>query len=145
MMAQFVISVGVLIFIKLLFRPSYFDLSDIEKVTVGGSFKGKNFLNKMLDPPAEEVETREEISVREEYDRVYLDVNDPVLKDTGKGKALKIVNSGGWKDTVMWSPWGNEGMGYKNFMCVESVAFNKVELVCYDEWSAGLRLVPTKL
>lgn len=124
---------------------SYFDLSDIEKVTVGGSFKGKTFLNKMLDPPMEEVETRDEITVSEEYDRVYMDVNDPVLKDMGKGKALKIVNSGGWKDTVMWSPWGNEGMGYKNFMCVESVAFRKVELVCYDEWSAGLKLVPTKI
>ena len=35
-----------------------------------------------------------------------------VLKDSGKGKALKIVNSGGWKDTVLWSPYGDEGMGF---------------------------------
>ena len=43
-------------------------------------------------------------------------IKDCVLKDSGKGKALKIVNGGGWKDTVVWSPYGNEGMGYKNFM-----------------------------
>ena len=40
-------------------------------------------------------------------------VNDCVLKDSGKKKALKIKNGGGWKDTVVWSPYGNEGMGYK--------------------------------
>lgn len=112
---------------------------------MGGSFKGKKFLNKMLDPPAEEVETRDELSVREEYDRVYMGVNDAVLKDSGKGKQLGVVNGGGWKDTVLWSPWGNEGMGYKNFMCVESAAFEPVNLVCFDTWSATLKLVPTKL
>jgi len=124
---------------------SYFDLSDISDVSVGGSFKGAKFLNKMLDPPAEEVETRDELTVSEEYDRVYMGVNDCVLKDSGKKKALKIVNSGGWKDTVVWSPYGNEGMGYKNFMCVESVAFDNVNLEGGKSWSAQLNLVPTKL
>ena len=84
---------------------SYFDLSDISDVSVGGSFKGSTFLNKMKDPPAEETEEREALVVAEEYDRVYKGVNDCVLKDSGKGKALKIVNSGGWKvggDGVWW-------------------------------------------
>ena len=114
-------------------------------MSVAGSFKGATFLNKMLDPPADEVETREELSVAEEYDRVYMGVNDCELKDQGKGKALKIVNGGGWKDTVVWSPYGNEGMGYKNFMCVESVAFEKVPLEGGKKWSATLKLVPTEL
>ena len=65
-------------------------------MSVGGSFKGATFLNKMLDPPAEEVEEREELTVGEEYDRVYKGVSDCVLKDSGKKKALKIANSGGW-------------------------------------------------
>mmetsp|Transcript_16808 Transcript_16808/g.34235 ORF Transcript_16808/g.34235 Transcript_16808/m.34235 type:complete len:310 (+) Transcript_16808:33-962(+) len=124
---------------------SYFDLSDIKDVSVAGSFKGAEFLNKMLDPPATQVEDRSELLVAEEYDRVYMGVNDCVLKDSGKGKALKIVNGGGWKDTVVWSPYGNEGMGYKNFMCIESVAFDKVALAGGKEWSATLSLVPTKL
>lgn len=31
------------------------------------------------------------------------------------------MNEAGWEDTVIWSPYGNEGMGYNNFVCVESV------------------------
>ena len=40
-----------------------------------------------------------EITIAEEYDRVYHGLNDPVLRDAGKGKQLKIVNASGWKDT----------------------------------------------
>jgi glucose-6-phosphate 1-epimerase len=46
---------------------------------------------------------------------------------------------------VVWSPYGNEGMGYKNFMCVESVAFDSVTLADGKSWSADLSLVPTAL
>ncbi len=31
------------------------------------------------------------------------------------------MNEAGWEDTVLWNPYGNEGMGYNNFVCVESV------------------------
>ncbi|KAH8058686.1 glucose-6-phosphate 1-epimerase [Aureococcus anophagefferens] len=107
---------------------SYFDVSDINATSIAGSFKGKTFLDKMQDPPKETKETRDVITVGEEYDRVYKGSNDPVLKDKGKGKALTIDNKAGWKDTVLWSPYGDEGMGYKNFLCVESVAFDPVSL-----------------
>ena len=53
---------------------SYFDLSDISQASVSGSFKGAKFLNKLLDPPAMQEETRDEIVIAEEYDRVYMDV-----------------------------------------------------------------------
>ncbi|KAH8074245.1 glucose-6-phosphate 1-epimerase [Aureococcus anophagefferens] len=92
---------------------SYFDVSDINATSIAGSFKGKTFLDKMQDPPKETKETRDVITVGEEYDRVYKGSNDPVLKDKGKGKALTIDNKAGWKDTVLWSPYGDEGMGYK--------------------------------
>lgn len=36
-------------------------------------------------------------------------------------QSTTIRNLKGWEDTVLWSPYGNEGMGYKNFACVESV------------------------
>jgi glucose-6-phosphate 1-epimerase len=124
---------------------SYFDVSDISKVSVGGSFAGKKFLNKMRKPAAEEVETRSELTVGEEYDRVYHGVNDCVLKDAGKGRALQIVNDGGWKDTVVWSPYGNEGMGYKTFLCVESAAVAPVTLKGGCTWTATLALVPAAL
>jgi glucose-6-phosphate 1-epimerase len=72
-------------------------------------------------------------------------VNDCGLKDMGKMKVLKVVNSGGWKDTVLWSPFGNEGMGYKNFLCVESVAYDAVTLPSKGRWAAGLKLIPTNI
>merc|ERR1711988_1647338 len=99
----------------------------------------------MLDPPADETETRDEVTISEEYGRVYKGVNDPVLKDSGKGKALKIVNTGGWKDTVLWNPYGDEGMGFDKFVCVESVAFDPVEITSDKSWSAQLKLVPGSL
>merc|ERR1719453_3053426 len=49
---------------------SYFDLSDISQASVSGSIKGTKFLNKLLDPPAMQEETRDEIVIAEEYDRV---------------------------------------------------------------------------
>lgn len=38
-----------------------------------------------------------------------------------------MLNNAGWEDTVLWNPFGDEGMGYNNFVCVESV---KVRFVC---------------
>ena len=111
-------------------------------MSVGGSFKGATFLNKMLDPPAEEVEEREELTVGEEYDRVYKGVNDCTLKDSGKGKALAINNNAGWKDTVVWSPYGDEGMGFDSFLCVESAAFDAQTLEGGASWVGELSLVP---
>ena len=103
-----------------------------------------------------QTEERDEITIGEEYDRVYMGVNDPVLKDSGIGKTvstqlipvfclkqfllitacltcslttlctsfqmqLTVSNTAGYEDTVLWNPYGNEGMGYNNFVCVESV------------------------
>lgn len=124
---------------------SYFDVSSLENVGVGGSFKGSSFLNKLKDPPATETEERASITVDEEYDRVYRGVNDPVLTDSGKNKKLVIDNKAGWKDTVMWSPYGDEGMGFDSFLCVESVAFDPVTLAAGETWVGELSLVPEAL
>ena len=69
-------------------------------------------------------------------------VSDPVLKDTGKKKKLTIQNSGGFQDTVIWSPYGNRAMGYEKFLCVESVAYDPVHLNPGDSWSASMTLIP---
>lgn len=124
---------------------SYFDISSITKLKIDGSFKGSSFLNKMVDPPATQKETRSKIDIDEEYDRVYSGVNDPVLLDSGKGKKLSVVNKQGWKDTVLWNPYGNEGMGYDKFVCVESVAFEPVTLAAGETWVGEMSLVPSAL
>jgi glucose-6-phosphate 1-epimerase len=128
---------------------SYFTVSAMNNLSIAGSFKGKEFLNKMVGGGEMQTEDRDEITISEEYDRVYMGVNDPVLKDSGIGKTvsvlssccdyflpsslnldliscsfstqLTVLNTAGYEDTVLWNPYGNEGMGYNNFVCVESV------------------------
>jgi len=107
---------------------SYFTVSALDNLSIAGSFAGKEFLNKMVGEGEMQTEEREEITISEEYDRVYMGVNDPVLKDSGIGKSLTVMNTAGYEDTVLWNPYGNEGMGYNNFVCVESVKFNPVTL-----------------
>jgi glucose-6-phosphate 1-epimerase len=92
-----------------------------------------------------QTEDREVITISEEYDRVYKGVNDPVLKDRGTGKALSVVNGAGWEDTVIWNPYGNEGMGYNGFVCVESVKFDPVTLDGSASWVGDMALKPSKL
>jgi glucose-6-phosphate 1-epimerase len=76
---------------------------------------------------------------------VYKGVNDPVLKDSGSCKALNVINEAGWEDTVIWNPYGNEGMGFNQFVCVESVKFDPVTLAAGASWEGVLNLKPEKL
>jgi len=92
-----------------------------------------------------QTEDREFITIGEEYDRVYKGVNDPVLRDAGTGKTLTVSNNGGWADTVLWNPYGDEGMGYDNFVCVESVKFDPVTLDGGETWVGDMSLIPGKL
>ncbi|GKY99077.1 hypothetical protein MPSEU_000863400 [Mayamaea pseudoterrestris] len=124
---------------------SYFTVSSLDKLEIAGSFAGKEFLNKMVGEGEMQTEDREVITISEEYDRVYKGVNDPVLKDSGTGKTLSVVNSAGWEDTVIWNPYGNEGMGFNNFVCVESVKFDPVTLAGSSSWTGDMALKPSKL
>ena len=70
---------------------SYFTVSSLENLEITGSFEGKEFLNKMVGDDGEmQTEERSAITIAEEYDRVYMGVNDPVLKDAGTGKDVSI-------------------------------------------------------
>lgn len=125
---------------------SYFSVSSLDNIEISGSFEGKSFLNKMVGDEGEmQVEDRSSITISEEYDRVYSGVNDPVLKDTGTGKSVSILNTAGYEDTVIWNPYGNEGMGYDNFVCVESVKFDPVTLEGGESWVGNMALKPEKI
>lgn len=120
---------------------SYFTVSALDNFSIAGSFKGKEFLNKMVGEEGEmQTEDRDEITIGEEYDRVYKGVADPVLKDTGTGKTLTVANAAGYEDTVLWNPYGDEGMGYDNFVCVESVKFDPVTLEGGASWTGDMAL-----
>lgn len=119
---------------------SYFTVSSLENLEITGSFEGKEFLNKMVGEGEMQTEERSAITISEEYDRVYKGVNDPVLKDSGTGKALSVLNTAGWEDTVLWNPFGDEGMGFNNFVCVESVKFDPVTLPGGESWTGDMAL-----
>lgn len=125
---------------------SYFTVSALDNLEIAGSWKGKEFLNKLVGENGEtQTEDRDVITITEEYDRVYTGVNDPVLNDKGTQKSLNILNTAGWEDTVLWNPFGNEKMGYNNFVCVESVKFNPVELAGGANWVGDMSLKPSNL
>ena len=125
---------------------SYFTVSSLDKLEITGSWAGKEFLNKLAGDGGEmQTEERDTITITEEYDRVYKGVNDPVLKDSGTGKALAVLNTAGWEDTVLWNPYGNEGMGFNNFVCVESVKFDPVTLESGASWEGDMTLKPSAL
>jgi len=125
---------------------SYFAVSALNNLEIRGSFENKEFLNKLAGDGGEmQTETRSVITIGEEYDRVYMGVNDPVLADKGTGKTLTVRNAAGYEDTVLWSPYGNEGMGYNNFVCVESVKFTPVSLAGGESWTGDMSLIPGSL
>ena len=44
--------------------------------------------------------------------QVYKGVSgDVTIVDAGAGRKLTISSTAGWSDTVVWSPYGDEGMG----------------------------------
>lgn len=53
---------------------------------------------------------------------------------------LTVMNTAGYEDTVIWNPYGNEGMGYNNFVCVESVKFDPVTLEGGNSWTGDMAL-----
>lgn len=119
---------------------SYFTVSAMDNLSITGSFKGKEFLNKMVGEGEMQTEERDAITINEEYDRVYKGVNDPVLNDSGTGRSLSVLNTAGYEDTVLWSPYGDEGMGYNNFVCVESAKFDAVTLEGGATWVGDMSL-----
>jgi len=100
---------------------SYFSVGDIDQTAVQGGFKGATIFDRMLDPPARTTEDRDEVTVSKETDRCYEGVSGEVkIADKANSRTIVIGSSGGYKDTCVWNPYGNEGMGAKKFICVES-------------------------
>ena len=68
------------------------------------------------------------------------------LVDSGKGTSLAIQSKMGWRDTVLWNPYGNEGMGYNSFVCAEAaLAAFPFTLQPGVQWTGEMDLVSSKL
>lgn len=105
---------------------TYFNISDIEQVTITG-LDNKKYLDK-LEGFAESTQAGD-VQVSQEIDRVFQAVsNDVQLTDKGFDRQITVSASGS-ETTVIWNPWttaiGNiadlDAEHYRRFLCVETV------------------------
>jgi len=124
---------------------SYWSVTGIGNIKISSpAFKGATFLDKMQSPPADVTSTSDSFAITAETDSVYQGVSGDIsLTDSGRKKPLTISNKLGWSDTVIWNPYGDEGMGFDQFVCVESAqASSPVVLQPMEYWTGAMDVVP---
>ena len=124
---------------------SYWSVTGIGNIKISSpAFKGATFLDKMQSPPADVTSTSDSFAITAETDSVYQGVSGDIsLADSGRKKPLTISNKLGWSDTVIWNPYGDEGMGFDQFVCVESAqASSSVVLQPMEYWTGAMDVVP---
>jgi glucose-6-phosphate 1-epimerase len=117
----------------------------VENIKISSdAFAGASYLDKTASPPAQTKATGTDVAITKETDSVYAGVSGEVLlADSERARPLKIVNQLGWSDTVVWNPYGDEGMGYDQFVCVESAqASSPVKLTPGEYWTGAMDVVP---
>ncbi|CAK9006525.1 unnamed protein product [Durusdinium trenchii] len=124
---------------------SYFATSDIDKLGIVGKFKGCTYEDRTKNPPTPVDYDKDEIKIAEFRDEIYKKVwpSTVTLQDPEKGD-LDIISDGGWRDLVVWNPYGDDKMGYKTFVCVESVECDPISLAAGSSWEATVNVVPRK-
>jgi len=124
---------------------SYWSISAVSNIKISSpDFAGAKFLDKTLSPPAETPCASSEITISKETDSVYAGVSgDVLLADSKRARPLTIRNALGWSDTVIWNPYGDKGMGFDSFVCVESAqASTPVALAPGEYWTGAMDVVP---
>jgi len=105
---------------------NYFDISSLKNVVVSGAFQGAATVDKTSG--AEGTGASNDITVTAPIDTLFKGVKGPVtITDSGKGTKT-VLESKGFSDIVVWSPYGNEDMGYDKFICVEPVTVTPVTI-----------------
>lgn len=125
---------------------TYLAVSSVANVQLLGGFEDSEYLDKLdgLTRRAPAAALR----IDGATDAVYQGVSgDVTLADAGNSghaaRQLTVRSGGGWSDTVLWNPYGNEAMGYDRFVCLESAcALNAVRLAPQAEWAATMDIVP---
>merc|ERR1711871_884715 len=124
---------------------SYWSISSVENIKItSDAFAGASFLDKTASPPTETKASSAEVLITKETDSVYAGVTgDVLLVDSDRKRPLTIANKVGWSDTVVWNPYGDEGMGFDSFVCVESAqASAPVVLQPNEYWTGAANVVP---
>lgn len=122
---------------------SYYDVDSVDTCKITGDFKGASKLDKTQDPPAETKGEDDTVTISKFTEEIYNSVlpGKVTLTDPTKGD-LAIVSGGGWKDVVIWNPYGDKNMGADKFVCVESAVLEAVPVKPDGTWEATMNLVP---
>lgn len=122
---------------------SYYGVSKVDDCKITGSFEGATKLDKTTTPPSIGRGKSNTIAISKFTEEIYKEVlpGTVVLGDPTKGD-LEIVSSGGWRDVVIWSPYGDMKMGADRFVCVESAELASIPLAPKGVWEAHMNLVP---
>lgn len=119
---------------------SYYSCSKIDDLTIEGPFLGHSKLDKTNDTIT--AATSDVVTVQQFTEQIHRNVLPGTcrLTDPAKG-TLEIISGGGWKDVVLWNPYGDEGMGYQGFVCCESASLTPITCPPKCCWDSTLRLV----
>lgn len=105
---------------------NYFDISSLKNVVINGPFKGAKTLNRITG--AAGVGASDDITISEATDIIYYGVKGPItITDSGKRTRVTLTRKG-YTDTCIWSPYGDNSMGYDKFICVEPVSVSPVAI-----------------
>jgi len=89
---------------------TYFELSDVSTLKIKG-LQGKKYLDSLFDGK-EFTEEREAVTIAENVDRIYQNVEWPVSYNKD-GKQVQI--SSNVPDCVVWNPWIEKAKAMKDF------------------------------
>uniref|UniRef100_A0A7S0VZ96 glucose-6-phosphate 1-epimerase n=1 Tax=Hemiselmis tepida TaxID=464990 RepID=A0A7S0VZ96_9CRYP len=118
---------------------TYYAVRDIDAVEIRGDFKGKKYLDKVSGET--KTEDRETLTIKEFTDSVYYGMDGDVeLVDGDRSVLISPVNE--WKDLVVWNPYGEEKMGYKNFVCIENACLEPQEVPAGEWWDSSVEIRP---
>ena len=124
---------------------TYWSVSKISNIKISSpAFDGASYLDKTASPPATKTSSSSDVQITAETDSVYAGVSGDVqLVDSARKQPLTISNTLGWSDTVVWNPYGDEGMGFDSFVCVESAqASSPVILQPNEYWTGAMSIKP---
>eukprot|EP00930_Biecheleria_cincta_P020842 TRINITY_DN15588_c0_g1_i1.p1 TRINITY_DN15588_c0_g1~~TRINITY_DN15588_c0_g1_i1.p1 ORF type:complete len:375 (-),score=71.12 TRINITY_DN15588_c0_g1_i1:171-1295(-) len=119
---------------------SYYSCSKIDDVTIEGPFLGRSKVDKTKNTIT--AATTDVVKISDFTEEVYRNALPGTcrLTDPAKG-TLEIISGGGWRDVVVWNPYGDEGMGYQGFVCCESASVTPITCPPKSCWDSTMRLV----
>jgi glucose-6-phosphate 1-epimerase len=123
---------------------TYLHVGDVDRIAICG-LQGHRYIDK-VQAGAAATQDVESLSIRGEVDRIYLDVQEPVVVFDGERRIT--VRKDGFRDVVIWNPGPAEPKAdmapgdFRSFVCVEAGAIGEtVVLPPQGRWSGRQSLV----